>query len=126
MKNRKGITISDILILIAGLFVFVLSLSLLNSDTGGERRIVIESPEGTWLYGMEADRTISIPGKLGPSVIRISEDSAAIIYSPCPNQTCITAGAISKTGSWAACLPNRVMLKIEGGPEEETIDAMGY
>ena len=38
-------------------------------------------------------------------------------HSDCPDKVCVNTGKISLTGQWAACLPNKTVIKISG---EET------
>jgi len=91
---------------------------------GEESRLVIESPEGSWIYDLDTDRTVEIPGPLGITTVHIEGKTAHIISSPCPNQTCVAAAPISRKGEWSACLPNQVIIRIEGSEGE--MDAMGY
>ena len=40
--------------------------------------------------------------------------SAYFESSDCPDKTCVKSGKLSCDGEWAACLPNRVYLKVIG------------
>jgi hypothetical protein len=35
-------------------------------------------------------------------------------------------GPVSEAGQWAACMPNRVFISIEGGKPDEEIDILSY
>lgn len=56
--------------------------------------------------------SFSIPGK--PDVVfQLYDDgSIAFIESDCPDKVCIRSGRLKYAGQFAACLPNRMMLKI--------------
>ena len=46
------------------------------------------------------------------------EDGKVYVESCCPNGTC-SAGKIEKSGQWIACLPNKVVIRLEGSKDEE-------
>lgn len=82
--------------------------------------IVINTPEGTWVYPLQKDSAISVEGELGAMEIEIENGHVRVLSSPCKEKICIQTGSISKTGAWIACVPNRVFLKIQGKRDDET------
>jgi hypothetical protein len=96
------------------------SIYAYSGRTGGQA--VIESGGQTWLYSLDQDRTVQIPGPLGETKIRIGGGKAEFIDSPCPDKLCVLAGAIGQPGQWVACLPNGVMMHIGGGSADELDD----
>lgn len=57
--------------------------------------------------------TFCVPGE--EHVVIAAENGAAWFESSdCPDQICVRSGKLSKTGKTAACLPARVVLRIEG------------
>ncbi|NLV50650.1 MAG: NusG domain II-containing protein [Clostridiales bacterium] len=53
-----------------------------------------------------------------------SDGSIAFLSSDCPDKVCIRAGRLSRAGQYAACLPNRLYIKIvsgDGDPGEADI-----
>jgi len=89
-------------------------------------RVVVRGPDKTWIFPLEAEERISVAGPLGETVVEISEGRAAIVSSPCNGQTCVAAGELSRNGQWAACLPNRVSILIEGAQDADVIDAASW
>ena len=85
----------------------------------------ISTPDQTWLYALDRNRVVRIPGPLGETVIRIADREVVVSDSPCPNKLCLKRGAISSPGDWNACLPNQVMIRI-GGEKREEIDAHSH
>ena len=77
-------------------------------------RVVIRGPDKTWVFPLDAEELVIVDGPLGETGVKISGGRAAIVSSPCGGQTCVAAGEIHKNGQWAACLPNRVFLLVEG------------
>ncbi|HBF35961.1 MAG TPA: hypothetical protein DDW50_01415 [Firmicutes bacterium] len=56
--------------------------------------------------------SFSIPGV--PNVVfhQYADGSIAFIKADCPDKICIRAGRLKYAGQFAACLPNKIMLKI--------------
>jgi len=92
----------------------------------GDAKVVIKAQGGEWIYPLSIDREIKVPGPLGDTLVGIHDKTVRIEDSPCPNKTCVAAGAISKAGQWIACLPNQVLVRVEGGSEDAGIDASVY
>lgn len=40
--------------------------------------------------------------------------------SDCPDQICVHTGFLRKVGDWAACVPNRALIRIRGSEDEST------
>lgn len=118
--------IDAIIILAVAAFAVILGMRIYG-NRGETVRLVIEAPSGKWIYGLDTDRTVEIPGSAGNTVVRIADGEARITESACPNKTCVAAHAISKKGEWNACLPNQVIIRVEGdGMKEDGLDAVGY
>jgi len=59
-------------------------------------------------------RDLTIPGVRGASIIRVDGPYVSIVASACPDQLCIKMGRKSRPGEVIVCLPNRVVVRIEG------------
>lgn len=77
------------------------------------------STEKQWIFPLDAQTTLRVPGPLGETVVVIEEGSARVVSSPCAEKICIKTGRISKPGQWIACLPNRVFISIRGRRSEQ-------
>lgn len=93
------------------------------SNEGGE--LVIETADEQWVYPLDDDWTVEITGPLGITVIRIADDKAWVVSSPCRDKICTASAPISSTGQWIACMPNRVFLRIESTDNAE-VDATTF
>jgi hypothetical protein len=92
----------------------------------GAAEAVIKGRDGEWIFPLGTDRIVPVEGPLGTTHVEIAGKDVRVEDSPCPNQTCVAAGAISKSGQWIACLPNEVFVRIDGGAEDARIDASAY
>jgi hypothetical protein len=119
-------------VLYAALFVLFLTLSLRNLGAAGS--VLVQSSGDEYRYSFDEDRVIDFEGPVGLTTIEISaEGQARFVHSDCRDQICVHAGWLSRGGEWAACLPNRVILRIDsvGGDaaeDDETpeIDATAF
>jgi len=62
-------------------------------------------------------REITVQGLRGESVIRVDGSYISFIASACPDKLCIKMGAKSRPGEVLVCLPNRVVVRIEGNEQ---------
>jgi hypothetical protein len=92
-----------------------------------EARVLIRGGGRAWVFPLDAEDRVAVPGPMGETVVEIGGGGARVLSSPCANQSCVAAGHIGRRGQWAACLPNRVSVSIEGSAGEgETVDAAAW
>lgn len=113
----------DILFLLAFSAVCVFSFLQIPKKNSERRTLVIKTPEGKFAYDMATDRTLEFDGLIGKTRISIYGKKARFDDSACDNKTCVLRGELSEAGQWAACLPNGIMIYIEG-EEENPFDAL--
>lgn len=119
-KVRWGDVVIGILFVVA----IVFSILALKKKSAGKSQLIISAGNKEYVYPMDKDGLYSIPGLLGDSQIRVENGKARFENSPCPSKTCVQTGFISKNGTWAACLPNQVFIRIES-PDDE-LDAVAF
>ena len=117
----KFIKIPDIAIILlaaglTGFSAFASYAKPLNTS-----RVLIRGQDQTWIFPLDAEETVMVPGPLGNTTIKIHGQEAWVESSPCNNQTCVTQGHIRQQRAWAACLPNNVLLIIEGTDESANV-----
>lgn len=123
MKLPAGLKPGDFAVLVLSITLTAGSFLWVFSQSGGTRMAEVEAEGKVYLYPLDSPRVVEIPGALGPSVIKIGEDGAHFQDSPCSNKLCIHQGPQDLPGEWAACLPNKVFLKIIGQADPEAPDA---
>ena len=101
--------------MIPALAVVLASFVVVYASAGGHATVNIKADAGRWVFPIEENHLETVFGPLGPTVIKIRDGAARVVSSPCPDQVCVAVGEIWRPGQWAACLPNRVMLYVEGG-----------
>jgi len=109
-----------IIILCAAAVFFVFA----SSQNGGGY-VSVQTSDGIYRYPLDSDRLFTVTGPLGDTIIEIRDGKARIVDSACPNKTCTFQTPIDRSGSFIACLPNRVLLTVVG-PALEEVDDVAY
>jgi hypothetical protein len=89
-------------------------------------RVLIEGRNQIWVFPLDAEETVNVRGPLGTTVVRIHKNQAWVESSQCKNKICIGAGCLKNNREFAACLPNNVLLMIEGNNETGEIDGYAW
>jgi hypothetical protein len=121
MKGKIPLKPLDFLVVILSIALTLGSAFMVYGGSRDAARVIIQGDGKTWIFPLDAEETLAIPGPIGDTVVEISGNRSRVLSSPCNNQTCVAAGHIHRQGQWTACLPNRVFLYIEGN-EDETLD----
>ncbi len=121
---KKLLRPGDVLVLLAGIAGWlVLSISLWQSGPAAQAQL---RRDGLLVaaYPLNEDRTVSIEGALGLTVIRIESGRARVVSDPGPRQYCVKQGWLSRPGEMALCAPNHVSLSLTGG--QPVYESMAY
>ncbi len=119
---KKDIPVILILLLIAiGLFLF----NGRREDTAGTRVLIEVNGEEYSSIALSEDREIEIKNPEGKvtNLLRIENGEAYMVSADCPDHLCMKQGRISHTGEALVCLPNRVVVTVEGD-EESAFDSV--
>ena len=104
----------DILVILLAVGLTLFSAYSAYIKPQGQARVLVRGQEGEWVFPIEVEEAVVVSGPLGDTVVRIHDGHAWVESSPCENQTCVSSGSVARQGQWAACLPNNVLLMIEG------------
>lgn len=95
------------------------SFGFVGRGARGERVIVERQGRILFTAPLAEDRTVSLPGPLGETILSIHDGRACIVSSPCPLKICLGMGEASRAGELLACVPNGLLARIDGPPREE-------
>lgn len=112
MKKNDWI-LAAVIVLAAGL---ILLFQLLRNSGGAKEVTVSVDGEVFGTYSLEEDQTIDI-GETNRLVIE--DGTARMEWADCPDQVCVNHRAVSRDGESIICLPNEVVISVEGGEEAE-------
>jgi hypothetical protein len=125
MKKSVLLKPLDFAVLAVSLALILCSAFVLYPLSESGAVVIIRGSGRTWIFPLDAEERIAVPGPLGETVVGISGGQALVLSSPCTNQTCVAAGHIGRPGNWTACLPNKVLVLIEKKDENGTADTAG-
>ncbi|EGN48604.1 hypothetical protein HMPREF0991_01484 [Lachnospiraceae bacterium 2_1_58FAA] len=86
--------------------------------TGKEAQEAVVTVDGEvyGTYSLAKDQTIEIQDG---NRLRIQNGQAKMEWADCPDQLCVHQKAISRTGESIICLPNQVVVSVQGSKESE-------
>ena len=93
-----------------------------TTQQDGTPLLIVSSPANEYIYPLDTDTTIQIPGLEGVSTIQIQQGQARYLDSPCANKTCMAASPIQRNGEWSACLPNGIFMRVENTSSNSATD----
>ena len=122
-QKEKKKYIRDLVLVGVLLIAAVLALFLLRNrqekETGSNAVVTVRTADGEAIYPLNKDGVFSLNG--GTNTLVIENGEAWVSEANCPDKICMGMGKISKNGEFIACLPNQVIIVVEGG-EESPID----
>lgn len=111
----KHLTRGDLAVLGLAIITVVATYSLFWQGGGaGGYAIVRNGGETVARYALNGERSVEVPGRLGPSVLEIQPGRIRFAASPCRRKICVHAGWQQAGGATVACLPNSLSLEIVG------------
>lgn len=116
LKNHKNdiLLIAIVLVLALGVWVF----TVLTQEAGGEAVVRINGEEIMRLP-LSRDAEIVLGEGEHTNLLLIENGEACVIQASCPDHVCINQGRIGFEGQSIVCLPNKLVVSIEGGAEAE-------
>jgi hypothetical protein len=99
----------------------VLAAALRFSSSAPDRAIVtVDGAEVARLALAESGRTV-VEGRLGPVLIEVADGGVRVAESGCPQRLCVAMGTKRHAGEVLACVPNAVVVRLEGGREDPSV-----
>ena len=112
---KQYIRKADIILLIVLVIVGLASTAYVAmSKTGGDTVIIEQRGKMYGKYSLFENRTITIEGKKCKNIVTIEGGQVWMEESTCKNQICVHHSRISSGGESIVCLPNRVVVRVEG------------
>ena len=90
-----------------------------------ESQTVLIDADGkpAYVLPLNEDKTVSVVGSEGKTIVEIRGNKVRIIDSPCRNKLCIRQGWVETGG--VVCLPNKVVVTIRGHEDNDRgVDAV--
>ena len=111
---------ADFLFLAISVILIALSLIVLSGNSAGPAVAVIKVKDTEYIYPLNQPRELEFEGVLDKAHLIIHDGCIEFVESPCRDKICIHMGQAHKDGDFLACLPNRIIVTIEGGGDSDT------
>ena len=89
----------------------------------GRYAVVMTGGRRVLRVALDEDRDIHVQGPLGETRIEVRGGQVWVSEAPCPHHICMKMGKIRYSQEVIVCVPNRVVIRIEGASSED-IDGM--
>jgi hypothetical protein len=121
VKN-KILKAGDFFIIIVAVALIVILFTKFFFSRPAEQQVKITGRSSQEYYELNEDRVVEVEGPLGITKVIIEDGEVWVENSPCREKICMRMGRIKRTGDQLICIPNRVVVEIEG--DIEYIDAI--
>ena len=109
---RYATSLDRKLLLVVAILVAVSFVLPLRREAGGQVIATVQD-RVVFVAPLNIDRTVDLQGPLGTTVLQIAAGKVRILSSPCRNKTCVRMGEVHQDGDVLACLPNKLVIRIE-------------
>ena len=104
------------MLLLAALLLFFLMREKQTKETGTDAvAVVTVDGEEFGRYSLNENGTFLLNG--GSNTLVVENGEAWVSEANCPDKVCMGMGKISRNGEFIACLPNRLIVIVEGGKQ---------
>ena len=107
---------SLLIALILRIAVCVMGYHYLKEDSAMGKAVIRDDGEQYGESDLSKDQTIDIQGT---NTLEILGGKARMSFADCPDKLCVHQKAVSRDGESIICLPNKVVVSIEGGEDRE-------
>ena len=114
---KKGITLTDLIIICVCLAVSLLIFAFsLNVESPRDCVVEVNGEEIARysLAQIQGEKVIELDNEFGRNTIVIDNKGAKVTQSSCPDGLEIKSGKITMSGQSLICLPNRLVVRLEG------------
>ena len=91
----------------------VIAIELYGKNSTGKKVLII-GQDYRKEFSLRNYKKVEVPGPLGNTVVVIKNNKAWVEYSPCREKICMKMGKINRVGQQIICVPNRILVEIEG------------
>ncbi len=119
--TRDLILVAVLLVAALALFFVMRSLQARDTGTGAQAVVTVDGKE-IGRYPLKKNGTFPLNG--GTNILVVENGEAWVSEANCPDKVCMGMGKISRNGEFIACLPNRLLVVVEGAAEDSPVDGM--
>ena len=120
-KYTRDLILVGALLLVA-LLLFFLVRNGQDRATGTDA-VAVVTVDGAEVGRYPLYKSGTFPLNNGSNILVVENGEAWVSEANCPDKVCMGMGKISRNGEFIACLPNRLIVVVEGG-EPALVDGM--
>ena len=111
----KFIKVLDVIV-VAVILICSLIVTLSLADDGAEYAVIYVNGNEYGRYSLDSDKKqiVDVSTEYGHNVVVIDKQKVFVTETDCMDKVEIAAGEISKPGQSLVCLPNRLVITVEG------------
>ena len=114
----RRMTLADCLVVVLLLLTALAGIGLVAAQPPGQRVVAGDGERVLFVAPLDQPRDVELDGPLGTTRLVIEQQGARIVASPCALKVCMGMGPARRPGDLLVCLPNRVLVQIEGEAED--------
>ena len=119
--TRDLILVAVLLVAALALFFGLRTRQARDTGTGAQAVVTVDGKE-IGRYPLKKNGTFPLNG--GTNILVVENGEAWVSEANCPDKVCMGMGKISRNGEFIACLPNRLLVVVEGAAEDSPVDGM--
>ena len=86
----------------------------------GEGMVAVVSVNGEVLERIDLSKVreaydLDVATDFGRNIVHVEPGAISVTHADCPDQICVMQGRLSSSGIPIICMPNRLVISIEGG-----------
>lgn len=112
-------TAGDWLVVLLLLSVALAGTAWVAAGPAGTRVVVTSGGRTCFVAPLDQPRSVDLSGPLGSTHLVIADQGVRITDSPCPHKICVAMGPARHTGDLLACVPNRILVRIDNPAGED-------
>jgi hypothetical protein len=114
----RRMTLADRLVAAGLLAAALAGIGWVAAAPPGRRVVAGDGERVLFVAPLDEPREVELAGPLGPTRLMIDQQGARITASPCALKVCMGMGPAHRPGDLLVCLPNRILVQVEGETEE--------
>lgn len=121
-RKNKGVIITAAVLAVIFTAALAASFFILRGNDGKKTAFIYQN--GTLLYEIDLSAvteiyTIKVENETGGfNVIEVRPNEIGIVEASCPDKVCMGMGFISSNALPVTCLPNKLIIRVEGKDED--------
>ena len=120
-KYTRDLILVGALLLVALLLFFLVRNG--QDRATGTGAVAVVTVDGAEVGRYPLNKSGTFPLNNGSNILVVKNGEAWVSEANCPDKVCMGMGKISRNGEFIACLPNRLIVVVEGG-EPALVDGM--